>query len=178
MSSGPGLNPTERMLRDRVQAVEAECVAERQRTGRRVRGRRAVLAQSWRSQPASHEPRRKLRPRVAAPSKWARIDALLRNRWQSGVHGAFGGCIPLSGSFGTTAAGRAWAIALAPLVAPALVVHCSDLVLPSLSIVIPAYNEAASIEASVRDGLEVGAAHAGALEVIVCNDALRDADPR
>ncbi|HEX2687420.1 MAG TPA: glycosyltransferase family 2 protein [Kofleriaceae bacterium] len=49
------------------------------------------------------------------------------------------------------------------------------LVLPSLSIVIPAYNEAASIEASVRDALEVGAAHARALEVIVCNDASRDA---
>jgi glycosyltransferase involved in cell wall biosynthesis len=48
-------------------------------------------------------------------------------------------------------------------------------VLPSLSIVIPAYNEAASIEASVADALAVGAAHAAALEVIVCNDASRDA---
>jgi dolichol-phosphate mannosyltransferase len=47
-------------------------------------------------------------------------------------------------------------------------------VLPSLSIVIPAYNEAASIEASVRDALAVGAAHAGALEVLVCDDASRD----
>jgi dolichol-phosphate mannosyltransferase len=47
-------------------------------------------------------------------------------------------------------------------------------VLPSLSIVIPAYNEAASIEASVRDALEVGAAQAAVLEVIVCNDASRD----
>jgi glycosyltransferase involved in cell wall biosynthesis len=47
--------------------------------------------------------------------------------------------------------------------------------LPSLSIVIPAYNEAESIEASVRDALDVGAAHAGALEVVVCNDASRDA---
>jgi dolichol-phosphate mannosyltransferase len=48
-------------------------------------------------------------------------------------------------------------------------------VLPSLSIVIPAYNEAASIEATVADALTVGAAHAGALEVLVCNDASRDA---
>ena len=47
--------------------------------------------------------------------------------------------------------------------------------LPSLSIVIPAYNEAASIEASVMDALEVGAALAGALEVIVCDDASSDA---
>ena len=46
--------------------------------------------------------------------------------------------------------------------------------LPSLSIVIPAFNEAASIEASVRDALEVGAAHAAALEVVVCDDGSRD----
>lgn len=46
--------------------------------------------------------------------------------------------------------------------------------LPSLSIVIPAFNEAASIEASVRDALEVGAAQAAALEVIVCDDGSRD----
>jgi hypothetical protein len=45
-------------LRDRVRAVEVECEAERQRTGRRVLGRRAVLAQSWRGQPTSREPRR------------------------------------------------------------------------------------------------------------------------
>jgi glycosyltransferase involved in cell wall biosynthesis len=54
-------------------------------------------------------------------------------------------------------------------------VHCPETVLPSLSIVIPAFNEAASIEATVRDALEVGAVHAGALEVVVCNDASRDA---
>lgn len=47
--------------------------------------------------------------------------------------------------------------------------------LSSLSIAIPAYNEAASIEASVTDALEVGAAHAGALEVLVCDDGSRDA---
>jgi dolichol-phosphate mannosyltransferase len=48
------------------------------------------------------------------------------------------------------------------------------LVLSSLSIVIPAYNEAASIEACVREALEVGAAHASALEVVVCDDGSRD----
>ena len=48
------------------------------------------------------------------------------------------------------------------------------LVLPSLSIVIPAFNEAASIAATVRDALEVGAAHALVLEVIVCDDGSRD----
>jgi hypothetical protein len=39
-----------------------------------------VLAQSWRDQPTSREPRRNLRPRVATRSKWARVEALLRNR--------------------------------------------------------------------------------------------------
>jgi hypothetical protein len=67
-------------LRERVRAVEDERAAERQRTGGRVCGRRAVLAQSWRGQPTSREPRRTLRPRVAAQNKWARIEALLRNR--------------------------------------------------------------------------------------------------
>jgi hypothetical protein len=67
-------------LRDRVRAVELERAAERARTGRRVLGRRAVRAQSWRDYPASVEPRRNLRPRVAGRSKWARVEALLRNR--------------------------------------------------------------------------------------------------
>jgi REP element-mobilizing transposase RayT len=67
-------------LRDRVRAVEVEREAERQRTGPRVLGRRAVLAQSWRDGPTSREPRRNLRPRIATRSKWARIEALVRNR--------------------------------------------------------------------------------------------------
>jgi hypothetical protein len=67
-------------LRDRVRAVELERAAERARTGGRVLGRRAVLAQSWRDGPASMEPRRNLSPRVATRSPWARIEALLRNR--------------------------------------------------------------------------------------------------
>jgi hypothetical protein len=88
-------------LRERVRAVELERAAERMRTGRRVLGRRAVLAQSWRDHPASSEPRRNLRPRVAARSKWARIEALMRNRafaveyadararWRDGVPAVF-----------------------------------------------------------------------------------------
>src|SRR5512135_3207912 len=46
--------------------------------------------------------------------------------------------------------------------------------LPSLSIVVPAFDEAASIEATIDDALEVGARVAGELEVIVCNDGSRD----
>ena len=67
-------------LRQRVAVVEEAMAVERQRTGGRVLGRRAVLQQSWRAQPRSTEPRRNLRPRVAARSKWSRIEALLRNR--------------------------------------------------------------------------------------------------
>jgi putative transposase len=67
-------------LEQRVRAVEAQAAAERQRTGQRVCGRRAVLYQSWRGQPATHEPRRNLRPRIAARNQWARLEALLRNR--------------------------------------------------------------------------------------------------
>jgi REP element-mobilizing transposase RayT len=88
-------------LRDRVHAVKLERAAERARTGRRVLGRRAVLAQSWRESPASREPRRNLRPHVAGRSTWARIEALLRNRafvfdyasardrWQHGMAAVF-----------------------------------------------------------------------------------------
>jgi len=54
--------------------------AERLRSGARVLGRKAVLAQRWRDRPATREPRRQLDPRVAARSKWSRIEALMRNR--------------------------------------------------------------------------------------------------
>jgi len=67
-------------LRERVCAIETERMAERQRTGGRVLGRRAVLEQSWHDCPTSYEPRRNLRPRVATLNKWARVEALMRNR--------------------------------------------------------------------------------------------------
>lgn len=64
-------------------------------------GRRVVLVQSWCDHPASVEPRRNLRPCVAARSKWARVEALLRNRafvieyaiarerWRDGIAAVF-----------------------------------------------------------------------------------------
>ncbi len=67
-------------LRRRVAEVEALHAQRRARTGRRVLGRRAILRQDWAARPCSHEPRRGLRPRVAARNKWARIAALQRNR--------------------------------------------------------------------------------------------------
>lgn len=70
-------------LRLRIRAVEQKCAEERQRSGRTVIGRRRVLRQSWRESPSSYEPRRRLRPRVAARNKWLRTAALQRNKeWQ------------------------------------------------------------------------------------------------
>ena len=88
-------------LRERVSAVEAEHATRRLETGRHVLGRRRVLRQSWRDCPMSREPRRTLRPRVAAQSKWVRIQTLQRNRefltayryartlWLAGQHAVF-----------------------------------------------------------------------------------------
>ena len=69
-----------RDLRERIAAVETEQARLRTASGRRVVGRRGVLRQSWRDSPTSREPRRNLRPRVAARSKWSRREALQRNR--------------------------------------------------------------------------------------------------
>jgi putative transposase len=88
-------------LDERVRAVEHERAIDRQRSGRRVLGRRGVLAQSWRDRPATVEPRRNLRPRVATRSKWARLEAVVRDRsfaveyaaarerWQDGLSVVF-----------------------------------------------------------------------------------------
>jgi len=67
-------------LRSRVEEAERSLAEQRMRDGRRVLGRRAVLQQSWRDSPATHEPRRNLRPRIAARSEWARVEACQRVR--------------------------------------------------------------------------------------------------
>ena len=69
-----------KLIERRVHDFEESVALERRRTGNRVFGRRAVLAQRWRDRPHSREPRRQLDPRVAARSKWSRSEALLRNR--------------------------------------------------------------------------------------------------
>jgi hypothetical protein len=77
----PELGPVAEVLdelRRRVDAAVTAIAAERQRTGKRVYGRRAVLRQPWWDRPTSLEPRRNLRPRVAARNAWARIEALLQ----------------------------------------------------------------------------------------------------
>lgn len=82
-------------LRDRVTEVEIVMRQHRATTGRRVVGRRQILAQDWNTSPASTEPRRTLRPRFAGATK-ARVAALIafreflaayrdaRRRWLSG----------------------------------------------------------------------------------------------
>jgi putative transposase len=67
------------LVAERVRHVEETVLAERRRTGARVLGRRGVLGQKWSDRPRSQEPRRGLNPRVAARSKWSRIEALVRN---------------------------------------------------------------------------------------------------
>jgi REP element-mobilizing transposase RayT len=67
------------LIAERVRLVEESAASERRRNGDRVLGRKAILFQSWSGRPASREPRRELSPRVAARSKWSRIEALLRN---------------------------------------------------------------------------------------------------
>jgi putative transposase len=64
----------------RIEAAEAESEAERRETGIRVLGRQGVLDQDWRHSPSSPAPHRGLNPRVAAKSKWSRIEALQRNK--------------------------------------------------------------------------------------------------
>jgi putative transposase len=64
----------------RVRAFEDNEARKRAETGRRVLGRYAVLRQSWRESPTSREPRRGLRPTIAAKSLWARLEAIQRKR--------------------------------------------------------------------------------------------------
>jgi len=79
----PELGDREEILaevRARVAAVEHEEARQRAATGRKVLGRYAVLRQSWRDSPTSKEPRRGLRPTIAARSLWVRLEAIQRNR--------------------------------------------------------------------------------------------------
>jgi len=88
-------------VRAQVAEIEAAHAARRAETGRSVIGRRRILRQSRRDSPTGHEPRRALNPRVAARSKWHRIEALRRNTvfvaayraarvdWLAGLHVVF-----------------------------------------------------------------------------------------
>ncbi len=69
-----------RELRERIARAEAAFSDERRRAGRRVVGRKAVLAQSWRAVATKDEPRGGLRPEVAARNRWMRAEALEARR--------------------------------------------------------------------------------------------------
>jgi putative transposase len=67
-----------RLVRDQV--AEAKAKAERLEEGIKLVGRKPVLRQHWNDSPDMRAPRRGLSPRVACRNKWARIEALQRNR--------------------------------------------------------------------------------------------------
>jgi hypothetical protein len=76
-------------LRRRIGEVEEACARDRMKTGGRVLGRRTVLQQHWSSSPTSQEPRRGLRPRVAARNPGLRIAMLQRNKaWDAAYRDA------------------------------------------------------------------------------------------
>jgi hypothetical protein len=68
------------LLRGRVDHAEAVAAAKRREESIPLVGRREVLRQGWNQRPGSREPRRGLSPRVACRNKWARIEALQRNK--------------------------------------------------------------------------------------------------
>jgi len=65
-------------VRARVEDVERTTASRLARARRKVLGRYAILKQSWRESPTSREPRRNLRPTIAARSLWARLEAIQR----------------------------------------------------------------------------------------------------
>jgi hypothetical protein len=89
------------LLEERLRAVETAAAKERRVQGKRLLGKRQVLRQRPTDRPQSYEPRRRLSPRVAGSNKWARIEALQRNKtflwayrqardlWQSGLDAIF-----------------------------------------------------------------------------------------
>ena len=68
------------LVLDRVRAADVEHRARRLTTGKSVLGCEAILAENPFSCPQSSAPHFGISPRVAAKSKWARIEALQRSR--------------------------------------------------------------------------------------------------
>jgi putative transposase len=68
------------LVTERVQAKEAEHRRRRAELGIRVLGRDRILAQDPFGAPKSSAPHFQMNPQLAAKSKWARIETLLRNR--------------------------------------------------------------------------------------------------
>ncbi len=68
------------LVEERVREVEKVFASQRRRTGVGVLGAKAVAAQRPTDSPSSRRQRREIVPRVAARSRWSRIEALLCNR--------------------------------------------------------------------------------------------------
>lgn len=89
------------LLSDRMRAIESAAKKCRRAGGTQVLGRARVLQQRPTDGPSSHEPRRALSPRVASVNKWARLEAIQRNKvfvaayraardlWQAGLEAEF-----------------------------------------------------------------------------------------
>jgi putative transposase len=73
---------------DAISETETAAAAERRQIGRRVLGRKAVLAQNPFARPNSRAPRRLLDPKVAARDKWPRIEAIVRLKAFHAAHKA------------------------------------------------------------------------------------------
>jgi hypothetical protein len=68
------------VVADRVREAEQAAALARDKQGLRVLGRARILDQRPTDHPTSREPRRQVSPRVASLNKWARIEALRRNK--------------------------------------------------------------------------------------------------
>jgi len=69
-----------KLVREQVDHAVAKAKAERLEKGIKLVGRKGVLRQRWNDSPNTREPRRGLSPRVACRNKWARIEAVQRNK--------------------------------------------------------------------------------------------------
>lgn len=67
------------LVLERVREQEKLLARARAQQGQRVLGVRSVLNQRWSARPQNPEPRRGLKPRLAAHNKWKRVEALLQN---------------------------------------------------------------------------------------------------
>ncbi len=76
---GP-VDEARKKVRQRLDELEGQARQQRVSEGRTVLGRAGVRRQDFRACPTTWEPRRKLRPTIAARSRWARVEALQRDR--------------------------------------------------------------------------------------------------
>jgi REP element-mobilizing transposase RayT len=81
---GDVLDEVERL----VAQIEERAAVERNRTGRRVLGRRRILRQRWDAAPTTFDPHREMSPRIAAADAQSRIDAIERQRLFVSAHRA------------------------------------------------------------------------------------------